>query len=122
MTRGALAITDNDRNFPRVLGRENHDLAVWDFHGASVRICEPFPPFHLAGFFDKVMVPLFTNVIPIFGPPLRPPSGQLAAEIMMQQAFRGCILPPFVAEQLLHEPNGLVLFKKLDVFIYAGGP
>ena len=122
MTHGTFAVTDDDRNFPRVPERENHDLTVWDFHGSSGRIYEPFPPFHLAGFFNKVMVPLFTNAIPIFGPPLRPPSGQLAAEIMLHQPVRGCILPPFVAEQLLHEPNGLEFFKKLDVFIYASRP
>ncbi|KAL8793203.1 MAG: hypothetical protein Q9195_004233 [Heterodermia aff. obscurata] len=122
MTHGTFAIADNDRNFPRVPNRENHDLTVWDFHGASGRIYEPFPPFHLAGFFNKIMVPIFTNAIPIFGPPLRSPSGNLTAEIMLQQTVRGCILPPFVAEQLLHESDGLEFFKKLDVFIYAGGP
>ena len=68
------------------------------------------------------MVPSSTNAIPIFGPPLQPPSGQLTAEIMLQKAVRGCILPPFVAEQLLDEPNGLEIFRKLYVFIFAGGP
>lgn len=122
MTHGTFAITDNDRNFPTVDGRENHDLTVWDFHGTSGRIYEPFPPFHLAGFFNKIMVPVFTNAIPVFGPPLRPPSGELAAEIMQQQPIRGCILPPAVAEQLIHKPNGLECFRRLEVFIYAGGP
>lgn len=122
MRHGSFAVMDNDRKFPKVPGRKNHDLTVWDFDGAVGRIYEPFPPFHLAGFFNKIMIPLYTNAIPIFGPPARPASGALVAEIMQQQKLRGCLLPPSVAEKLLHESNGLEFFKQLDVFCYAGGP
>ena len=122
MTHGTFTVMDNDRNFPTIAGRKNHDLTIWDFDGTLGRIYEPFPPFHLAGFHNKVTVPLYTNAIPIFGPPLRPPSGALVADIMKQQKIRGCILPPSVAEDLLHEPDGLDFFKQLDVFSYAGGP
>ena len=122
MTHGTFTVMDNDRNFPTVAGRKNHDLTIWDFDGTPSRIYEPFPPFHLAGFFNKIMVPLYTHAIPVFGPPLRPPSGTLVADIMTQQKVRGCVLPPSVAEQLLHEPNGRNLLKQLDVFCYAGGP
>ena len=122
MTHGTFTVMDNDRNFPTIAGRKNHDLTIWDFDGTPGRIYEPFPPFHLAGFHNKVMVPLYTNAIPIFGPPLRPPSGALVADIMKQQQIRGSILPPSVAEELLHEPDGLEFFKRLDVFSYAGGP
>ena len=122
MTHGTFAVMDNDRNFPTVPGRKNHDLTMWDFDGTAGRIYEPFPYFHLAGFFNKVMVPLFTQAIPVFGPPSRPPSGALAAEILRQQSVRGCVLPPSVAEQMLLEPDGIDIFKSLDMFCYAGGP
>ena len=122
MTHGTFAVIDNDRNFPTVPGRKNHDLTIWDFDGTPGRIYAPFPPFHLAGFQNKVMVPLFTYAIPVYGPPLRPPSGALVAHIIEQQRVRGCLLPPSVAEQLLHEPNGLECVKSLDIFCYAGGP
>ena len=122
MTHGTFTIMDNDRNFPTVAGRKNHDLTIWDFDRTPGRIYEPFPPFHLAGFFNKVVVPLYTTAIPVFGPPLRPPSGPLVADIMLQQKIRGCILPPSVVEQLLQEPNGLDYFKQLDIVCYAGGP
>ncbi|KAL8702786.1 MAG: hypothetical protein Q9201_004041 [Fulgogasparrea decipioides] len=122
MTHGTFATFDNDRKFPTVPGRRNNDLTIWDFEDANGRMYEPFPPFHLAGFFNKVMVPVFTNAIPVFGPPLRPPSGALAAEILRQQHVRRCLLPPSVAEQLLHSNNGLDLFKQLEIFCYAGGP
>ena len=122
MTHGTFTVMDNDRNFPQVAGRKNHDLTIWDFDGTPGRIYEPFPPFHLAGFMSKVMVPLYTNAIPVFGPPLRPSTGALVAEIMQHQRIRGCLLPPSVAEQLLHEPNGLRIFQQLDIFCYAGGP
>ncbi|MDI1492470.1 MAG: putative secondary metabolism biosynthetic enzyme [Ramalina farinacea] len=122
MTHGTFAVMDNDRNFPTVPGRKNHDLTLFDFDGAESRIYEPFPPFHVGGFFYKIVLPLYTHTIPVFGPPLRPPSGALVADILKQQNVRGCILPPAVAEQLLHEPDGLDCFKQLDVFCYAGGP
>ena len=122
MTHGTFAVLDNDRNFPSVPGRKNHDFTVWDFDTPDARIYEPFPPFHLAGFTNKIVVPLYTHTIPVSGPPLRPPSGALVKEIMQQQDLCGCYLPPAVAEQILHEPNGLDYFKTLDVFAYAGGP
>ena len=122
MTHGTFAVLDNDRNFPTVPGRKNHDLTVWDFDGPGARIYEPFPPFHLAGFYNKVMVPLYTNTIPIFGPPQRPPSGCLMAEIMRQQDIRGAIVPPSVAEQLLNEQDGIEYFRRLEVLCFAGGP
>lgn len=122
MTHGTFTVMDNDRNFPTVEGRKNHDLTIWDFDGTPSRIYEPFPPFHLAGFHNKIMTPLYTNAIPVFGPPLRPPSGALVADILKQQKIRGCILPPSVVEQLLHESNGLELIKQLDIVCYAGGP
>ena len=122
MTHGTFAIIDNDRKFPIVAGRKNHDFTVWDFDGTPGRIYEPFPPFHLAGFFNKVIVPLYTTAVPVFGPPLRPPSAALVAEIMEQQNIRGCLLPPSVVEQLLHEPHGLDFVKRLDIVCYAGGP
>lgn len=122
MTHASFTVMDNDRNFPTVPGRKNHDLTMWDFDGTPGRIYESFPPFHLAGFINKIIVPLYTAAIPVFGPPLRPPSGALVADIMQQQNIRGCILPPSVVEQLLHEPNGLDYFKQLDIVCYAGGP
>ncbi|KAL9596318.1 MAG: hypothetical protein Q9219_005872 [cf. Caloplaca sp. 3 TL-2023] len=122
MTNGSFAVIDNDRNFPTVPGRRNHDLTVWDFSAADARLYEPFPPFHLAGFFNKVTVPLYTHTIPVFGPPSRPPSGTLVAEILQQIKVRGLLLPPVIAEQLLQQPNGLKCFEDLDVFCYAGGP
>ena len=122
MTHGSFATLDNDRNFPTIPGRRNHDLTVWDFEGKNARIYEPFPPFHLAGFMNKIVVPLYTHTIPVFGPPLRPPSGALAAEIMKRQKIRGSILPPVIAEQLYHEQGGFDLLKQLDVLCFAGGP
>lgn len=122
MTHGTFAIMDNDRKFPTVAGRKNHDLTIWDFDGSPGRIYEPFPPFHLAGFLNKVMVPLYTAAIPIFGPSLHPPNGLLAAEIMRQQEVRGCMLPPSMTDDIISSSDGVACFKKLDVFCYAGGP
>ena len=122
MRHGSFTIMDNDRKFPKVEGRKSHDITIWDFDGTPGRIYEPFPPFHSAGFQTKVMVPLYTNAIPVFGPSLRPPSGALSAEIIRTLKVRGCLLPPSVAEQLLHETDGRKCFQQLDIFCFAGGP
>ena len=122
MRHGTFAVLDNDRHFPEIPGRKNFDMNIWNFDGTVGRVYEPFPPFHLAGFFQKIMVPLYMNTIPIFGPATRPPSGSLVAEIMRHQKPRALFLPPSIAEQMLQETNGLDLFRGLDVFCYAGGP
>ncbi|KAL8947218.1 MAG: hypothetical protein Q9222_006475, partial [Ikaeria aurantiellina] len=122
MTHATFAVADNDRNCPTVPGRRNHDMTMWEFAGTDARIYDAFPPFHLGGLFFKVILPVFTHTVPLFGPPLRPASGTLVTEIMQQQNVRGLFLPPVVAEQLLHDNNGLKYFQDLDVFCYAGGP
>ena len=122
MTHGTWSVNDNDRNFPTIPGRRNHDSTVWNMKRSSPRIYEPFPPFHVAGFFNKIMLPVWTDVSIVFGPPLRPPSGALAAEIMRLLDVHVSLLPPVVAEELYHEPGGPQLLKKLDILCYAGGP
>lgn len=121
MTHGSFAVVDNDRNFPTIPGRRNHDLTTWDFPPGSY-LYVPFPPFHLAGFFNNVMLPVFTKTVPVFGPPTRLPSGGLAAQILRSLDVRGCFLPPTIAAELYHEPDGPDLLKRLDVLCYAGGP
>ena len=121
MTHGSFAVVDNDRNIPTVTGRRNHDLTTWDLEPGS-KLYVPFPPFHLAGFFNSIMLPVFTETVPIFGPPLRLPSGSLTAEILRKQEVRGCFLPPTTTAELYHEPDGPELLKKLSILCYAGGP
>ena len=82
----------------------------------------PFPSFHLVGFYNKIMVPLYTNTIPVFGPPQRPSSGRLMTEIMRHQDIRGAVLPPSIAEETLCEQDGIEKFRKLEVLCFAGGP
>jgi thioester reductase-like protein/aryl carrier-like protein len=122
MTHGSFAILDNDRNFPTVPGRRNHDLTTWDFSQPGSCLYVPFPLFHLAGFFNNIMIPLYTQTIPVFGPATRLPSGALTAHIIQNLNVKGCFLPPSLVADLYAEPNGLDLLKSLEVLCYAGGP
>ena len=122
MTHGSFAVFDNDRNFPKANGRINSDLTTWDFKPAGGKLYVPFPPFHIAGFYNSVMVPLYTKTVPVFGPPLRLPSGNLVAEILRQQDVRGCLLPPTTTAELFHEPDGPQLLRNLSVLCFGGGP
>ena len=85
MTNGTFAVHDNDRNFPHVEWRTNYDLTIWDFHGEIQRTYSPFPLFHLGGFLYQIMLPIYTNSIPVYGPPLAPPTAALIAEILERQ-------------------------------------
>ncbi|KAH8665697.1 putative NRPS-like enzyme [Tricladium varicosporioides] len=121
-THGTFATYDV-RDWPTVPGCVNHDgLATLRFSQPNSRIYDVFPPFHIAGFMTKVMVPLYNLTAPIFGPPLRPPSGALAAEMIRLHKPRGAVLPPSISEQLYHEQGGAELLKQLDVLLFAGGP
>ncbi|TVY78270.1 Non-canonical non-ribosomal peptide synthetase FUB8 [Lachnellula suecica] len=121
-THGTFATYDV-RDWPTVAGRINHDgLTTLRFAETDSCIYDVFPPFHIAGFLTKVMVPLYNLTAPIFGPPLRPPSGALAAEMIRLHKPRGAVIPPSITEQLYHEHDGADLFKTLDVLLYAGGP
>ncbi|PVH72355.1 putative NRPS-like enzyme [Cadophora sp. DSE1049] len=122
MTNGSFAVHDNDRNFPQVEGRTNYDLTIWDFHGKIQRTYSPFPLFHLGGFLYQIMLPIYTNSIPVYGPPLSPPTAALITEILERQDIRGSMMPPSLVEQLLHEPKSLAHLKKLKFLLYAGGP
>jgi acyl-coenzyme A synthetase/AMP-(fatty) acid ligase/acyl carrier protein len=121
MTHGTFATIDNDRNFPSIPGRRNHDLSTWDFRPGSC-LYAPFPPFHFAGFCNSILVPVFTKTIPVLGPPNRLPSAGLVAQILRSQDVQGCLLPPSIAAALYEEPDGPDLLKGLDVLCYAGGP
>ncbi|TAQ86650.1 hypothetical protein B7494_g5036 [Chlorociboria aeruginascens] len=110
------------RDWPVVPGRLNHDVSTLRFPQPNSRIYDVFPPFHVVGFLLKVINPLYNLTAPIFGPPLRPPSGALAAEIIRLYKPRGAIIPPSITEQLYHEPDSLNIFRSLDLLLFAGGP
>ena len=123
MTNGTFAALDNDRNFPKVPGRRTNDWSAWDFDGIiGGHYYSPFPPFHLGGFLTNTMLPLFSRSIPVFGPPVAPPSSKLAAEIMSQVEILGTMLPPSIAEQLLLESEKTDYFRRLRFLCFAGGP
>ncbi|KAL9624366.1 MAG: hypothetical protein Q9160_001328 [Pyrenula sp. 1 TL-2023] len=121
-THSSFAVIDYDHQFPRVPGRINNDFALWDFKFPGAVMYDAFPPFHLAGFTAKIVIPLFFNVSNAFGPPLRPPSGALVAEIMHKLGVKGAYLPPVIVEQIFQQPNGIETLRNLDVLCYAGGP
>ncbi|KAF2237267.1 putative NRPS-like enzyme [Viridothelium virens] len=121
-THRSFTVIDNDHKFPGVAGRINNDFSLWDFKVENARMYDAFPPFHLAGFAAKVMVPLYFNVSNVFGPSLRPPSGALTIEIIQTLDVIGAYLPPVIVEQIFREPNGLSVLKRLHVLCYAGGP
>lgn len=120
-THRAFAVIDNDRNFPTVPGRVNHDLTTWDLPAGSY-LYTPFPLFHMAGFLNNIMVPLYTYSIPIFGPATRLPSGGLVAQVLRCLDVKGCFLPPSTVADLYNEPDGPKLLKSLSILCYAGGP
>ena len=123
MTYGSFAVLDRERNLPTVPGRKNRDFSIWDFGPSGGRFYTVFPYFHLAGFLSTVINPILTEASsPVLGPALMPPSATVMREVMKHQRLRALYIPPSIAEQVLHEPNGLDLFRNLDFLCYTGGP
>lgn len=58
----------------------------------------------------------------VIGPPDRPPTGHLLAQIMQHYQLRALFCPPITLEQLVQEPEGLERVKQLDFLMFAGGP
>ena len=123
MTYGSFAILDRERDLPTVAGRRNRDFSIWDFGPHGGKFFTIFPYFHLAGFLSLIINPILTETSsPVIGPALMPPSAALMKEVMEQQKLKALYLPPSIAEQVLHEPGGLDLFRGLDFLCYTGGP
>lgn len=122
MTHGTFATNDFCRLLPTIPGRRKNDLTLWDSKDGR-KFYSAFPPSHLAGFLSIIIIPIFSEASsPVLGPHLRPPSGDLVVTIMEHQDLRGLFVPPAIAEQILLEPDGLAMFKKLDFMYTAGGP
>ena len=123
MTYGSFAVLDRERDLPTVAGRRNRDFSIWDFGPHGGKFFTIFPYFHLAGFLSLIINPILTETSsPVIGPALMPPSAALMKEVMEQQKLRALYLPPSIAEQVLHEPGGLDLFRGFDFLCYTGGP
>ncbi|KAI0813826.1 hypothetical protein GGR55DRAFT_702803 [Xylaria sp. FL0064] len=121
MTHGSFAVLDNEHNLPEVPGRKNRNWSMWTFEGEA-RVYTVFPFFHLAGFLCYSLQPIFMNASPVLGPPHMIPDEALLKSVMKHQKLRSIFLPPAVIEQLLHEPNGIDLFRGLDFLVHSGAP
>ncbi|TRX87850.1 hypothetical protein FHL15_011268 [Xylaria flabelliformis] len=121
MTHGSFAVLDNEHNLRDVPGRRKRDWSMWTFRGEA-RVYTVFPFFHLAGFLSLTLQTIFMNASPVLGPPHMIPDSALLKLVMQHQKLRSMFLPPAVIEGLLHEPNGIDAFKRLDFLVYSGAP
>ncbi|KAI0854529.1 hypothetical protein F4860DRAFT_112179 [Xylaria cubensis] len=121
MTHGSFAVLDNEHNLRDVPGRRRRDWSMWTFDGEA-RVYTVFPFFHLAGFLSLTLQTIFMNASPVLGPPHMIPDSALLKLVMQYQKLRSMFLPPAVIEGLLHEPNGIDAFKRLDFLVYSGAP
>lgn len=121
-THGTICTLDI-RDYGDIEGRLNHD-AVTTLRFSQPESCayDMFPPSHLAGVNMKIFVPTYNLTAAIFGPPTRPPTGALAAQIMKIHKPSGACLPPSIIEQLFHEPGSDEIFSQLEILVFTGGP
>ncbi|KAI1269042.1 hypothetical protein F5Y18DRAFT_439609 [Xylariaceae sp. FL1019] len=121
MTHASFSVLDNEHNLPEVPGRKKRDWTMWSFEGEG-RLFTVFPFFHLGGFLMFTVAAIFGNTTIVYAPPFLVPDGSLIRDIMTQQRLRALLLPPSLVEQLLAEPQGMELIKKLDFVAYSGAP
>ncbi|KAI0159794.1 hypothetical protein GGR57DRAFT_437983 [Xylariaceae sp. FL1272] len=123
MTHASFSVLDNEHNLPEVPGRKKRDWTMWSFGGQGEgRLFTVFPFFHLGGFLMFTVATIFGNTTIVYAPPFLVPDGSLVRDIMIQQRLRALLLPPSLVEQLLAEPQGMELIKKLDFLAYSGAP
>lgn len=120
ITHGVYSCYDNHRKIPVIPGRKSQSYALLALEGD--RFYNPFPPFHLAGFFSLTLMPIFYDCIVTTGPPEKPPSGELVSQAMKKLKIRAAFCPPTVIEQLLEQPGGYEQAASLDWIMYTGGP
>ncbi|GAW21829.1 hypothetical protein ANO14919_113540 [Xylariales sp. No.14919] len=121
MTHGSFAVLDNEHNLPEVTGRKRRDWTMWSFEGGG-RLFTVFPFFHLGGFLMFTVAAIFGKTTTVYAPPFLVPDGALIRDIMLQQKLKALLLPPSLVEQLVNEPQGMELVKKLDFVAYSGAP
>ncbi|KAL2206734.1 NRPS-like enzyme [Sarocladium strictum] len=120
ITHGVYSCYDNHRKIPVIPGRKSQSYALLALEGE--RFYNPFPPFHLAGFFSLTLMPIFYDCIVTTGPPEKPASGELVSQAMRKLKIRAAFCPPTVIEQLLEQPGGYEQAASLDWIMYTGGP
>ncbi|KAF2965609.1 hypothetical protein GQX73_g7969 [Xylaria multiplex] len=121
MTHASFAVLDNEHNLPEVIGRKRRDWTMWSFEGGG-RLFTVFPFFHLGGFLMFTVAAIFGKTTIVYAPPFLVPDGTLIRDIMLQQRLNALLLPPSLVEQLINEPQGMELVKKLDFVAYSGAP
>ncbi|RWA12652.1 hypothetical protein EKO27_g2467 [Xylaria grammica] len=121
MTHGSFAVLDNEHNLPEVTGRKRRDWTMWSFEGGG-RLFTVFPFFHLGGFLMFTVAAIFGKTTIVYAPPFLVPDGALIMDMMLQQKLKALLLPPSLVEQLVNEPQGMELVKKLDFVAYSGAP
>ena len=122
LTHGSFCAADNDFNMPKIPGRKNQDMTVFDFGGKGGKFYTMFPQFHVAGFYSTTVVPIYTHASLVYGPPLKPPSGSLVRDILQEMPIQGIYVPPTIIEYLLGEPGGSDHLSRLEFVVFAGGP
>ena len=121
ITNASFATIDNEKTLPGVEGRTKRDWSNRDFEGGG-KFFTAMALFHLSGFLSLVINPVFTTSTPVIGPPGVTPNGALLKEVLKQQKIRAMFIVPFMAEQLLSEPNGIEHFRGIDFVAYTGSP
>lgn len=117
----SFAVWDAVRNLPEVEGRKNQTYAMWDFEETG-RFYSTYPSFHLAGFVNNLVLPLWYDCAVVLGPPSRPATGDMVCQIMRHFPLRAIMCAPTVLEEVIQEHDGLELCKGLDFLIFTGGP
>ncbi|KAI1082141.1 acetyl-CoA synthetase-like protein [Whalleya microplaca] len=121
-TNMSYAVLDNEKNLPDIPGRKRQDWSLWNFPGEEARVYSVYPFFHFGGIVSFALNPVFNNASPVLGPPHMMPDGSLVKHILSHCKLRALILVPAIVEQILHEPNGIELFKPVEFLCYAGAP
>lgn len=74
-----------------------------------------------AGLLTAVLLPVFMDYIPVFGPP-GPPTAESAEAVLRTVKLDGGFYPPFVLEEMAQRPSAMEMIATLDGVVTGGAP
>jgi len=86
------------------------------------RLYSPLPSLHFVGMCTVLSMPVLLGTIFVLGPTRKPPAAALVDQILRYGKVTIAMLPPFILEDLVKNPEFFERLLKLKYIHYAGAP
>ncbi|EME39170.1 hypothetical protein DOTSEDRAFT_75048, partial [Dothistroma septosporum NZE10] len=91
------------------------------FYGPC-RMFVAMPLYHAGGVLLSLLKSLYQDIIAVFQPANLPLTAQLYNDILRYGKCTGCVIPPYLLEEMLAEPSHFDTLASLDFVQFGSGP